>query len=110
MTDLQPLRRPCFGCQVFDDHPRHEIADPESGADALGGPMHMDCCVIHRGCDVCKAVLERAYGLAGGGATGGELRSALEQLPPMQITHHPDDFFTATVTELSDDEVAALRG
>lgn len=102
--------RPCFGCRVFDDHPRHEIIDPNTGDDALGGPMHMDCCAVQRNCDVCRAVLARAYSLAGGGAIGQDLRDALVQLPPMQVDHHPDDFFTATLTELDEHEVEARRG
>lgn len=93
--------RPCFGCQQFDDHPRHEIINLD-GTDAHGGPMHMDCCAALRNCDVCQAVLAEAYGLAGGGATGLDLREALVQLPPTQIQH--------AATETSPFDVAEMVG
>jgi hypothetical protein len=83
----EPLIRFCGGCRQADDHPRHEIIDPNTGADLLGGPMHMDCCAELRNCDVCKYVLARAYATAGHGATGRDLREALVQLPPLQVTH-----------------------
>lgn len=79
-------RRPCNGCETWDDHPRHENID-FTGADVQGGPMHMDCCAALRDCDVCKAVLAMAYPLAGEGATGEDLRAALLELPPLQIMH-----------------------
>jgi hypothetical protein len=97
------MKRPCMACLVFDDHPRHEIIDPQTGADAHGGPMHMDCCAATRDCDVCKAVLERAYALAGEGAIGSDLRDALVQLPPLQVAHEQTAIGVmgrATVTEV----------
>lgn len=98
MTAPEPLIRPCGGCQVFDDHPRHEVITFD-GADAHGGPMHMDCCAALRNCDLCRAVLEQAYGTAGRPVIGDDLRAALVQLPPAQVQH------AATTTSPFDVEV-----
>lgn len=72
--------------------------------------MHMDCCAIKRGCDVCKEVLARAYALAGGGATGEDLREALVLLPALEVRHDSADPFTAELIELDEDEVAVRNG
>lgn len=79
--------RPCVACQVFDDHPRHVVADPANpGNEEL---MHMDCCAERRNCGVCRAVLE----LVGHrpGIVGDELRERLEAQPPAQVLHAEGD-------------------
>lgn len=78
-ADAPPVR-PCFGCRVFDDHPRH-VVDNGNGTEFA---LHMDCCA-ERGCQVCKIQLQRAEHRPG--VVGDELRSRLEQLPPLQIVH-----------------------
>jgi hypothetical protein len=101
MTDS--LIRPCHGCLVFDDHPRHEIIDI-NGGDAHGGPMHMDCCAALRNCDLCREVLARAYGHAGKPVIGDVLRASLVALPPLQVNHAEGDPFN--VLEVTETEVA----
>lgn len=95
MTASEPLIRPCGGCQVFDDHPRHEIITFD-GADAHGGPMHMDCCAVLRSCDVCRMQLERTHAHVGvqlgtgddpSRLKGAALRAALVELPPVLVEH-----------------------
>lgn len=110
MADPVNPTRPCFGCQTFDDHPRHEIVDSESGADAHDGPMHMDCCAALRNCELCREVLARAYALAGGGAIGEDLREALVQLPALQVDHTESHPFIASVTEIAPEDLEVLRG
>jgi hypothetical protein len=51
----------CLGCSQVDDHPRHTVVGPD-GAE-LG--MHMDCCVIARNCELCRAQLEGVGGVDG---------------------------------------------
>lgn len=65
--------RPCLGCAAYDDHPRHVLMTPD-GADL---PMHMDCCVMARNCEVCKAQLAEAKG-----AKGDKLRAYLVNTGP----------------------------
>jgi hypothetical protein len=91
--------RPCYGCNVFDNHPRHEIINFD-GTDAHGGPMHMDCCAALRNCDLCRAVLAEAYGFAGGGATGEDLREGLLRMAPMQVQHAQTTTSPFDVTEM----------
>jgi hypothetical protein len=97
---IATMKRPCHGCEVFDDHPRHEIIDPESGSDALGGPMHMDCCAKKRGCQVCKLQLQRASETSTGRVVksgeliGQKLRNALVELPPIQVVHADGNLFS----------------
>ncbi|GGM53319.1 hypothetical protein ACFFX1_54960 [Dactylosporangium sucinum] len=94
--------RPCFGCQQFDDHPRHEIIGLD-GSDLVGGPMHKDCCAELRGCQVC------AYERQGldPSVIGEAFREHLLALPPAQVVHVPNDnpgdplnLTTAVVTPL----------
>lgn len=79
--------RPCWGCMVFDSDPRHEIIDPETGADVAGGPMHVDCCAEKRGCASC------AYQRQGldPSVIGEAFRQHVLSLPPVQIEHVPND-------------------
>lgn len=90
MTDPLSPRRPCFGCEVFDDHPRHEIVgasgEPLPG-DAISGPMHMDCCAYLRGCQLCK----RARAGVAPEVIGQAFREHLETLPPVLVEHIPND-------------------
>jgi hypothetical protein len=88
--------RPCFGCQKFDTHPRHEIYGSNE-------PMHKDCCAEQRGCQVC------AYERDGLAPTviGDAFREHLLSLPPVQVVHVDNDddgdplnLTTATVTPL----------
>lgn len=64
MTDPRPIR-PCKGCTVEDDHPRHVIGFASAGGPA-GKPetWHLDC-HAHAGCPSC---IER---LAGAGDRHG---------------------------------------
>lgn len=85
--------RPCVACQVFDDHPRHVIADPlNPGNEEL---MHMDCCADRRGCGICAAQLARVDHAPG--VVGEALRRRLMALPPVQVTHSEGDHPFATV-------------
>jgi hypothetical protein len=83
-------RRPCFGCEVFDDHPRHEIVgaagEPLPG-DPTNGPMHMDCCAALRGCVVCARARE---GLTPD-VIGEAFREHVVSLPPLAVEHVPND-------------------
>lgn len=74
--------RPCFGCMVFDDHPRHVIAQAPGQPEE---PMHMDCCAEQRGCSVCTVVLQAAGHRLG--VVGDDLRAKLVALPPVQVDH-----------------------
>lgn len=92
--------RPCFGCNVFDDHPRHEILDATTGSDAIG-PMHLDCCAAKRGCVSCAGRREGVNA----SVIGEEFRQHLATLPPEQVTHvrndnadDPQNLTTAVVT------------
>lgn len=77
-------RRPCYGCEIWDDHPRHEIVgEPESS-------MHMDCCVEHRGCKICATQIQRAMSEAGV-SHGTALGQVLAMLPPVTVEHVPND-------------------
>jgi len=95
----EPPIRPCHACRVFDDHPRHEIITI-TGADALGGPMHMDCCAALRNCDLCREVLARAYGHAGRPVIGDALRVSLVALPALQVRHEGDPFTVHAIAEV----------
>jgi hypothetical protein len=89
--------RPCFGCKVFDDHPRHEIIDPETGSDVAGGPMHMDCCAEKRNCAICKATRE---GLPAD-LIGEPFREHLLAQPAVEVAHaDASPFSDVTVTEV----------
>jgi hypothetical protein len=84
------MRRPCFGCETFDDHPRHEIVgssgEPLTG-DPVNGPMHVDCCARLRGCKLCAR--SRA-GLAPDVIGEAFARHAMS-LPPVQVEHIEND-------------------
>jgi hypothetical protein len=83
-------RRPCFGCETFDDHPRHEIVGAQGqplAGDQVNGPMHMDCCAILRGCMVCARARE---GLRPE-VIGEPFREHVMSLPPVQVEHVPND-------------------
>jgi hypothetical protein len=84
------MMRPCFGCLVFDDHPRHEIVgaagEPLPG-DAINGPMHMDCCADKRGCAICARARR---GLAPE-VIGDAFREHVLSLPPAAVEHVPND-------------------
>ena len=85
----EPLIRDCAGCAQRDDAPRHEIID-FAGEDAHGGPMHFDCCVEQRDCDLCRLQLERAHAWTGDAPNtlkDDALRAALVELAPMQVEH-----------------------
>lgn len=86
MTGPVENARPCFGCQVFDTHPRHEIINMD-GSDAAGGPMHLDCCADLRNCDLCHIQLERAREHAGEDLHGHELGAVLEYIGPLFLQH-----------------------
>jgi hypothetical protein len=83
--------RPCWGCETFDDHPRHEIAaaagDPPLEDNLLNGPMHMDCCADLRGCAICA----RARSGVGAEVIGQAFRDHLLELPPVLVEHVPND-------------------
>lgn len=92
--------RPCYGCQVFDDHPRHIIVTTVGGDEE---PMHMDCCAEKRGCQVCA---DRRAGVDAS-VVGDEFRQHLLGLNPVQVDHvgnddqaDPHNLTTATVTEV----------
>lgn len=78
--------RPCFGCNTFDDHPRHEIVASD-GSDMLGGPMHMDCCAEKRNCTICAS---RREGLDPT-VIGEAFREYLLSLPPAMVVHVEND-------------------
>jgi hypothetical protein len=75
--------RPCYGCGVFDDHPRHVVADPlNPGNEEL---MHMDCCVEKRNCGICREVLAAVDHRPG--VRGEALRQRLVAQPPALVMH-----------------------
>lgn len=79
--------RPCYACGVFDDHPRHVVADPlVPEHEEL---MHMDCCRDVRGCGVCAAVLESVGHTPG--VIGEVLRERLVVQPAVQVEHEEGD-------------------
>lgn len=91
--------RPCWGCSVFDDHPRHVVV-LANGADE---PMHVDCCADRRGCQVCAQQIADVAP----GTVGQAMREHLLSLPPAQVVHVPNDddgdplnITTAVVTPL----------
>lgn len=75
--------RPCVACLVFDDHPRHVVADPANpGNEEL---MHMDCCRDARDCGICAAVLANVEHRPG--IVGDELRARLVAQAPTLVEH-----------------------
>jgi hypothetical protein len=64
--------RVCIGCAARDDHPRHILID----AGGIELPMHMDCCVLARNCDICAGQLEGVGGVKGN-PKGDKLRKHL---------------------------------
>lgn len=98
--------RPCYGCLVFDDHPRHEIVGAQGQAlpgDEVNGPMHMDCCADKRGCVICGRARE---GLAPS-IVGEAFRTHVLSLPPLAVEHvenddpaDPHNLTTARLVEL----------
>lgn len=79
------MMRPCFGCKVFDEGPRHTVADEVTGETL--GEMHLDCCAEHNGCQLCQVQLQRARAHAGEDLKDEALGALLESLPPLQVEH-----------------------
>ncbi len=78
--------RPCPACQVFDDHPRHVVVQPDQTEVAL----HMDCCA-GRGCHICAHMLDLVSHEPDMGIVGDVLRRRLEIVAStttgMQVVH-----------------------
>lgn len=111
MTSASNPRVPCFGCETFDDHPRHDFVgatgEPLPG-NAISGPMHMDCCAALRGCVLCARARE---GL-NPDVIGEPFREHVLSLPPVLVEHVPNDdhsdpfnLTTAVLHELHPTEV-----
>lgn len=75
--------RPCWGCETFDDHPRHVVVLPD-GTDL---PMHVDCCANRRSCASCRQQIADVAP----GTTGEAMREHLLSLTPRQIVHVDND-------------------
>lgn len=53
--------RTCPVCSKTDDHPRHVW---DLGSDKRAD-LHMDCCAVFRGCEVCRGQLDGVGGVEG---------------------------------------------
>lgn len=75
-------KRICVGCDTYDDHPKHVVADEHGGEVA----NHMDCCAA-KGCTVCA---HQRAGVADS-VIGEEFRRHLLGLPALDVVHEAND-------------------